>query len=157
MQQLLLHAVHGPSLLLQNWSHVYCIWNGKTVKSTLLLFQSPVVTTCLFQTAFFQYNSNGFFSVYVLTGSIAGSAKCRLFKLLRGWFWDFSPRRATRCTDGGEIWHGSVPNFTPTGATIRIQDPQNWNFYWDLTKMWNIIYIPHFGQISVKKFQFWRS
>jgi len=33
---------------------------GKTVKFTLLLFHSPVVATCLFQTAIFQYNSNGF-------------------------------------------------------------------------------------------------
>ena len=43
---------------------------------------------------------------YFLTGSIARSAKCRLFNLLRGRFWGFSPRKATRCTDGGEIWHG---------------------------------------------------
>jgi len=29
MQQLLLHAVHGPSLLLQNWSHVlYLKWQN---------------------------------------------------------------------------------------------------------------------------------
>ena len=29
-----------------------------------------------------------------------------VFKLLRGRFWVFCPAGATRCTDGGEIWHG---------------------------------------------------
>ena len=37
----------------------------------------------------------------------------------------FRPAGATRCNDGGEIWHGggdraSVPNFTLIGATIRV-------------------------------------
>jgi len=34
----------------------------------------------------------------------------------------FRPAGATRCTDGGEIWHGgaSMPNFTPIGATTRV-------------------------------------
>ena len=31
-----------------------------------------------------------------------------------------------------------TPNFIPIGATIRVQDSQNWHFYWDLMKMWNI-------------------
>jgi len=30
-----------------------------------------------------------------------------VFKLLRGRFWGFSPRRGDSCTDGGEIWHGA--------------------------------------------------
>jgi len=39
----------------------------------------------------------------------------------------FRPAGATRCTDGGEIWHGwgdlfpfSVPNFTPIGAMTKV-------------------------------------
>ena len=37
----------------------------------------------------------------------------------------------------GEIWHGGgevpsiMPNFTPIGATTRVYDPKNWNFYSD--------------------------
>jgi len=63
-----------------------------------------------------------------LTGSIARSAKCRLFNLLRGRFWGFSPRRGHRLHRWG--WKlarrrepkvpSSVPNFTPIGATIRV-------------------------------------
>jgi len=47
----------------------------------------------------------------LVTGSIARSANLPVFSLVRGRFWGFSPAGATRCTDGGEIWHGggSVP------------------------------------------------
>jgi len=63
--------------------------------------------------------------------------------LLRGRFWGFSPRRGDALhRNWGEIRHGggdrSVPHFTRIGATVRVQEPQNWNFYWDLIKMWNI-------------------
>jgi len=40
------------------------------------------------------------------TGSIASSAKRRLFKLLRGRFWGFSPRMGDTLHRWGEIWHG---------------------------------------------------
>ena len=63
-----------------------------------------------------------------LTGSIARSAKCRLFNLLRGRFWGFSPRWGDTLHRWG--WNlarrrgpkvpSSVPNFTPIGATIRV-------------------------------------
>jgi len=56
----------------------------------------------------------------------------------------FRPTGATRCTDGGEIWHGgdrigpllraSAPNFTPISATMRAQEPPNWNFF---TVIWS--------------------
>ena len=42
----------------------------------------------------------------------------------------FLPAGATRCTDGGEIWHEGgdlpsfVPNFTPIRATVRVYDPK---------------------------------
>jgi len=40
--------------------------------------------------------------------------KPSVFSLLRDWFWGFSPRGATRCTDGGEIWHrGGDRTFPP--------------------------------------------
>jgi len=60
--------------------------------------------------------------LHQLTGSIAHSAKCRLFfKLLRGRFWGFSPHRGDTLHRWGVKFH-----------------PHRWNFYWDLTKMWNI-------------------
>jgi len=33
----------------------------------------------------------------------------------------FRPAGVTRCTDGGEFWHGSsMPNFTPISAKTRV-------------------------------------
>ena len=57
--------------------------------------------------------------------SIACSATRRYLSYSEADFEVFRPAGVTRCTDGGEIWHGGV-------------DLQNWNFYWDLIKMWNI-------------------
>jgi len=64
----------------------------------------------------------------LLTGSIARSAKRRLFNLLRGRFWGFSPHRGDTLHRWG--WNlarrrgpkvpSFVPNFTPIGATIRV-------------------------------------
>ena len=54
----------------------------------------------------------------IFTGSICNTP---VFNLLKTSFEVFRPAGAIRCTDGGEIWHGtSVPNFTPIGATARI-------------------------------------
>ena len=54
----------------------------------------------------------------VITGSIARSARRRYLIYSEADFEVFRPARATRCTNGGEIWHGgSVPNFTAIGAT----------------------------------------
>jgi len=78
----------------------------------------------------------------LITGSIARSATRRYLIYSEADFEVFRPTGATRCTDWGEIWHGggssSMPNVTLIGATVRVQEPQNWNFYWDLIKMWNI-------------------
>ena len=80
-----------------------------------------------------------------------------------------------RCTDGvkfgtedGTEGPSSVPNFTSIGAKTRVQDPQNGNFYSDLTKMRNINapqgripcaiftkfaeFVPHFRMRWVLKF-----
>ena len=48
--------------------------------------------------------------VCVITGSIARSAKRRYLIYLEAHFEVFRPTGATRCTDGGEIWHGGVHN-----------------------------------------------
>jgi len=63
----------------------------------------------------------------IFTGSIARSANLPVFSLLsEADFEVIRPARATRCTDGGEIWHGGgdrtsfMPNFTPIGATTRL-------------------------------------
>ena len=54
----------------------------------------------------------------VITGSIARSAERRYLIYSEADFEVFRPVRATRCTDGGQIWHGEVPyplpNFTPS-------------------------------------------
>jgi len=36
--------------------------------------------------------------------------KALVFKLLKGRYRGFRPAVATRCTDGGEIWHGGGPS-----------------------------------------------
>ena len=68
-----------------------------------------------------------------ITGSIERDAKHRYLSYSKGDFENFRPVRASRCNDGGKIWHGrlgqvslhsSMSNFTTIGATIRVQDPQ---------------------------------
>jgi len=61
----------------------------------------------------------------LITGSIARSASRRYLVYSEADFEVIRPAGATRCTDGGELWHGgrvpsSVPNFTPIGATTRV-------------------------------------
>jgi len=45
----------------------------------------------------------------IVTGSIARSANCRYLIYSDADFEVFRPAGATRCTDGGEIWHGGGP------------------------------------------------
>jgi len=47
-----------------------------------------------------------FLAFQVFTGSIARSARRRCLIYSEADFEVFLPARATRCTDGGEIWHG---------------------------------------------------
>jgi len=47
-----------------------------------------------------------FVSNFLFTGSIARSAKRRYLIYSEADFEVFLPAGATRCTDGGEIWHG---------------------------------------------------
>jgi len=62
--------------------------------------------------------------VTVITGSIVRSTKCRYISYSEANFEVLSRIGVTRCTNGGEIWHGrvdsSMPNFTPIGATVRV-------------------------------------
>jgi len=64
------------------------------------------------------------------TGSIAHSASRRYLVYSEADFEFFRLAGATRCTDGGEIWHGEgdvpsfVPIFTPIGATTRCRTPK---------------------------------
>jgi len=88
----------------------------------------------------------------LVTGSIARSATCRYLIYSEADFEVFRHARATRCTDWGWnlAWRRTVPsfmlNFTPIGATTRLWDPKNWNFYSDMTKMWNINALVRFSQ-----------
>ena len=71
--------------------------------------------------------------LFIFTGSIARSTNLPVFRLLRGRFWGFSPRRGDTLHRWGWhlAWHGgedrrspsvpsSMPNFTPIGATTRV-------------------------------------
>jgi len=42
----------------------------------------------------------------IFTGSIASSAKWRYISYSEADFEVFRPTGVTRCTDGGDIWHG---------------------------------------------------
>ena len=62
--------------------------------------------------------------------------KAPVFNLLRGRFWGFSPCRG----DTLHRWEAKFCVFpsppscqiSPSiGAMVRVQDPQNWNFYWN--------------------------
>jgi len=57
-----------------------------------------------------------------LTAALRTAQTCRYLVYSEADFEVFHPAGATRCTDGGEIWHvpSSMPNFTPIGATTRV-------------------------------------
>jgi len=62
-----------------------------------------------------------------ITGSIARSAKRQYLSYSEGDFELFRPAGATRCTDGGEIWHGGVchmPNLIPNRCKYKGTGPQ---------------------------------
>ena len=63
-----------------------------------------------------------------------------VLNFLRGRFWGFSPRSGDTLHRWGEFWHVSysMPNFTPSVQRQGYRTQKNWNFYVDLTKMWNI-------------------
>jgi len=76
------------------------------------------------------------YSGLVITGSIARSATRRYLIYSEADFEVLRPAGATRCTDGGkfgmEEGTASMPNFTPFGATARVQDPKNRNFFTEI-------------------------
>jgi len=47
-------------------------------------------------------------ALVIITGSIASRAKCQYISYSEADFDVIRPAGATRCTDGGEIWHGGV-------------------------------------------------
>ena len=77
--------------------------------------------------------------LFIITGSIARSAKRRYFSYSEADFEVFRPAGAIRGTDGSEIWHGGPPCLiSPHQCNDKGIEPKNWNFYWNLIKMWNI-------------------
>jgi len=58
----------------------------------------------------------------LLPAALREAQTCRYLVYSEANFEVFRPAGATRCTDGGEIWHGgaSMPNITPIGATTRV-------------------------------------
>ena len=62
-------------------------------------------------------------NVEFLPAALREAQTCRYLVYSEANFEVFRPAGATRCTDGGEIWHkvpSSMPNFTPIGATTRV-------------------------------------
>ena len=57
-----------------------------------------------------------------LPAALRAAHICRYLVYSEADFEVFRPAGATRCTDGGKIWHGGgdMPNFTPIGATTRV-------------------------------------
>jgi len=59
-----------------------------------------------------------------LPAALRAAQACRYLIYSEADFEIFCPAGATRCTNGGEIWHGgpssSVPNFTSISATTRV-------------------------------------
>jgi len=53
-----------------------------------------------------------------LPAALRAAQACRYLIYSEADFEVFHPAGATRCTDGGEIWHGG--NFTPIGAMRRV-------------------------------------
>ena len=62
----------------------------------------------------------------MITGSNARSATRRYLNYSEADFEVFRHAGATRCTDGVKFGmeEGTVPNFTPIGATVRLYDPK---------------------------------
>jgi len=60
------------------------------------------------------------FIISLLPAALRAAQTCRYFVYSEADFEVFRPAGATHCTDGGEIWHGGMPNFTPIGATTRV-------------------------------------
>ena len=60
-------------------------------------------------------------SVQSLPAALRAAQICRYLVYSEADFEVFRPAGATRCTDGGEISHGSsMPNFTSIGATTTV-------------------------------------
>ena len=87
------------------WPHHFV---HATLYTTTLLVYPLVTTSTLYwitTNTSATYTTRPFCCCWQLTGSIACSAKRRLFKLLRGRFWGFSPRIGDTLHRLGEIWH----------------------------------------------------
>jgi len=60
----------------------------------------------------------------LLPAALREAQTCRYLVYSEADFEVFRPAGATRCTDGGEIWHRGgdriTPNYTPIGATTRV-------------------------------------
>ena len=55
----------------------------------------------------------------LLPAALRAAQACRYSIYSEADFDVFRPAGATRCIDGGEIWHGGG-DFTPIGATTRV-------------------------------------
>jgi len=76
-----------------------------------------------------------------LSWALRAAQACRYLIYSEADFEVFRPTGVTRSTDGGEIWHGGgdlCAKFNPHRCNDRGSGPQNWYFYSDLTKIWNI-------------------
>jgi len=84
--------------------------------------------TALHQLYFHQFTlstNSAFLGRYLLPAWLP-AVQTTAFRLVRVDLEVFFPAGATRCTHGGEIWRGGVPNLTPPiGAWVGVGEPQN--------------------------------
>ena len=88
------------------------------------------------------FSSCGFVSSILLPAALRAAQTCRYFVYSEADFEVFRPAGATRCTDGGEIWHATPPppcQISPPSVQRQgCRTPKNEIFYSDLTEIWNI-------------------
>jgi len=126
---------------------IWCCYNSACLLCQIsgkLIFQldSAAANRALEAINFLVHN---FLNVDLFTGSIVQSTRRWYliypeadFEVFRPTGRHVAPIGVKFGTEEGTLVPSSVPNFTPIGATVRVKDPQNWNFYWDLIKMRNI-------------------
>jgi len=96
-------------------THVISLWSPYGIGQTIIFLPC----------GFFPSSSSSSSS---LPAALRAAQACRYLIYSEADFELFSPAGATRCTDGGEIWHGggasSTPNFTPSVQRKGVGPPK---------------------------------
>ena len=117
-------------------------FNGRQVSAVMMLPFNTVYSDSVSQTLCYHHHHLLLHRYHFLPAALRAAQICRYLVYSEADFEVFRPAGATRSTDGGEIWHGggcndkgvgppklgvkfameegTVPNFTPIGATTRV-------------------------------------